>query len=60
MECTEVSFILGLDPSAPNFENKDNAVKLDRSDADFVDIIHTDIEPLHTGGKVPLSNFGLG
>ena len=43
-------FDIGLDAAAPNFENYDAAVKLDPTDATFVDLIHTDIEPMINGG----------
>ena len=33
---------LGLDPAGPYFLSMPNFVRLDRSDAAFVDIIHTD------------------
>ncbi|XP_069835792.1 pancreatic lipase-related protein 2-like isoform X2 [Dendropsophus ebraccatus] len=42
--------ITGLDPARLHFEDTPNEVSLDASDADFVDVIHTDIDPL----------FGLG
>ncbi|XP_056385901.1 pancreatic lipase-related protein 2-like isoform X2 [Hyla sarda] len=42
--------ITGLDPARLHFEDTPNEVSLDASDADFVDIIHTDVDPI----------FGLG
>nr|CAD7193722.1 unnamed protein product [Timema douglasi] len=48
--------ITGLDPASPIFKNHhllDPYRKLDASDADFVDIIHTDGSPIWTDG------FGL-
>ena len=34
--------ITGMDPAEPYFENFDPAVRLDETDAEFVDVIHTD------------------
>ncbi|KAL3867998.1 hypothetical protein ACJMK2_040838 [Sinanodonta woodiana] len=44
--------ITGLDPAALNFQYKDKTVRLDPTDAQFVDVIHTD------GRNILL--FGLG
>jgi hypothetical protein len=33
---------IGLDPAGPYFENTDPSVRLDPTDALFVDVIHTD------------------
>jgi len=46
--------ITGLDPMEPYFQDADPAVRLDASDANFVDVIHTDALPFVQG------NFGLG
>lgn len=35
--------ITGLDPAGPYFDNTDPIVRLDQTDAQFVDVIHTDI-----------------
>ncbi|XP_043197105.1 pancreatic triacylglycerol lipase-like isoform X1 [Amphibalanus amphitrite] len=42
--------ITGLDPAEPHFENTDPVVRLNPTDADFVDVIHTDSGPLFSGG----------
>ena len=42
--------ISGLDPAAPLFTETDAIVRLDRSDAQFVDIVHSDANPLMKGG----------
>lgn len=37
---------LGLDPAEPCFEGTPELVRLDPSDAQFVDVIHTDAAPI--------------
>lgn len=39
-------FSPGLDPAGPYFENTDKDVRLDPTDAIFVDALHTDAESL--------------
>jgi len=48
--------ISGLDPAAPLFDGYEYDVKLDRTDAQFVDVIHTDAEPLHEAGLGSVQN----
>lgn len=40
----------GLDPAEPHFSKTDPIVRLDPTDADFVDVIHTDAGPFLSGG----------
>lgn len=42
--------ITGLDPAEPLFTDTDPMVRLDRSDAGFVDVVHTDAVSLAMGG----------
>jgi len=41
----------GLDPAQPYFQLLQGDVRLDPTDAIFVDVIHTDAKPLLYGGK---------
>lgn len=43
----------GLDPADPYFSDTESIVRLDPSDATFVDIVHTDAAPFVKGGKIP-------
>ncbi|XP_045242457.2 lipase member H isoform X4 [Macaca fascicularis] len=47
--------ITGLDPAGPLFNGKPHQDRLDPSDAQFVDVIHSDIDAL--GYKEPLGNI---
>lgn len=49
-----LSRITAFDPAQPGFEGCPKEVRLDKSDADFVDVIHTSCRP-----TVPLLGFGL-
>ncbi|XP_072386685.1 uncharacterized protein [Diabrotica undecimpunctata] len=45
-----LSRITGLDPAGPLFESQDPRARLDQSDAEFVDVIHSNGENLILGG----------
>ncbi|XP_050534680.1 pancreatic triacylglycerol lipase-like isoform X1 [Daktulosphaira vitifoliae] len=46
--------ITGLDPAEPHFSQTDPMIRLDPSDALYVDIIHTDSQPFIKGGELGL------
>ncbi|XP_070542474.1 uncharacterized protein [Ptychodera flava] len=72
MRNPSIGRITGLDPAKPNFETKDKNEKLDATDAQFVDVIHTDGDTLGTweptgdvdfypnGGKDQPGCFNIG
>lgn len=39
-----------MDPAEPHFSKTDPVVRLDTSDAIFVDVIHTNARPFISGG----------
>uniref|UniRef100_A0A7M4EW05 Triacylglycerol lipase n=1 Tax=Crocodylus porosus TaxID=8502 RepID=A0A7M4EW05_CROPO len=49
-----IARITGLDPAEPYFQGTPIEVRLDKSDATFVDIIHTDSAPM-----IPYLGFGM-
>ncbi|XP_062435710.1 pancreatic triacylglycerol lipase-like [Rhea pennata] len=50
----EIGRITGLDPAQPYFQGTPIEVRLDKSDAKFVDVIHTDSAP-----TIPNLGFGM-
>lgn len=52
-------FLLGLDPAGPFFEGTPPIVRLDPSDARFVDVIHSNAAQFPIVGKVPHTNKHL-
>ncbi|XP_067322790.1 lipase member I isoform X2 [Anolis sagrei] len=51
----KIGRITGLDPAGPLFTGKSSHERLDYTDAQFVDVIHTDIDAL--GYRKPLGNI---
>jgi hypothetical protein len=53
-----IQYSVGLDPAEPHFSKTDPIVRLDPTDADFVDVIHTDAGPFLSGGLGILQPVG--
>lgn len=49
-----VFIVVAFDPAQPGFEANPDEVRLVKSDAEFVDVIHTNSRPV-----IPLLGFGL-
>lgn len=45
-------FVTALDPAQPHFSATNPVVRLDTTDALFVDAIHTDARPFMIGGMI--------
>jgi len=50
LEYDNIGRISALDPAGPAFESYDMYVRVDKTDAEFVDVMHTDAEPLLDAG----------
>ncbi|KAM6907594.1 lipase member H-like [Xenentodon cancila] len=51
----QIGRITGLDPAGPQFTGKDKSRRLDPEDAQFVDVLHTDIDAL--GFREPVGDI---
>lgn len=48
-----MSIIIAMDPAGPFFENLDPLIRVDPTDADYVDVMHTN------GGSLLSASFGM-
>ena len=53
-----MGLLAGLDPAEPHFSKTDPIMRLDPTDAHFVDVIHTDARPFISGGLGILQPVG--
>ena len=44
----------GLDPAEPNYKDEATVIRLDKDDAEFVDVIHTNGAPFSSGNRLHL------
>lgn len=49
-----IDILSALDPAQPGFEGQDKSVRLDKDDALYVDVLHTNAAPF-----LPFLGFGL-
>lgn len=42
--------VQGMDPAGPFYDDRDETVRLNPSDAKFVDVVHSNAKPLYSGG----------
>ena len=52
--------LTGLDPAGPFFNDAWTAYRLDKNDADFVDVIHTNGKSLMKGGEYTCMPYTRG
>ena len=51
ISCNKCGVLLGLDPAGPYFEGTPPEVRLDPTDANFVDVIHSNAAHFPATGK---------
>jgi hypothetical protein len=57
---TILCYVTGLDPAQPCFQDDSPEIRLDPSDADFIDVIHTNgriLEKVGLGLPEPIGNM---